>query len=378
MSTAVRWAWLLPAYASLFLLGLNENVRGPIFPEQLRELGLSDAEGGWLFAIASAGVALGSLVGRHAVARLGALRWQWGSLLVMAAGVAVTALAGGLTLLLFGCALFGLGGGGLMVTQNLLASEGVPPAYRQRALNGLHAMYGLASLLAPLVVAALASAGLGWRECLWLLAALTGALGLAHLALTPDPPRAGARGQGSGGWRGQLVALIGALYVTSELLISTRLVLLVRRDGHDQETAAFALTAFFACLLAGRLLFSLWRWPWSNRALLGISALGALACYLGGLIGPPWLLIPAGFFMAPFFPTVVDLVAREFPRAVDGVLARTFATVSTSLVLAHWGVGVLTDRFDLRSALFVGPAALVLLLVLLVLLPRAASPTAPA
>jgi len=378
LSATTRWGWLLPAYASLFLLGLNENARGPIFPDQLGELGLSDAEGGWLFALASAGVACGSLLGRGAVARLGALRWQQASLVVMAAGVGVTALAQSLAVLLLGSALFGVGGGGLMVTMNLLASEGVPPERRQQALNGLHAMYGLASLLAPLAVTALLGAGLGWRGWLGLLAGLTALLGVGHLALERDAPRVDTGAQEGPGWRGQLVAVIAALYVTSELLISTRLVLLLRRDGYAADTAGLGLTAFFACLLAGRVLFSFWRWPWSSRLLLAISALGALVCNAAGLLGSPWLLIPAGFFMAPFFPTVVDLVAHEFPRAIDAVLSRTFATVSFGLVLAHWGVGVLSDRYDLRSALGVGPAALLVLLALLALLPRAPSPRAPA
>src|SRR5690606_22220810 len=49
----------------------------------------------------------------------------------------------------------------LNVSQNVVVQENASPLYRHRIFNGLHAMYGLSALSAPLL--ALGFIAIGWR-----------------------------------------------------------------------------------------------------------------------------------------------------------------------------------------------------------------------
>lgn len=362
---AVRWGLVLPAFASLLIFGLGDNVRGPILPAMIGDLTLSDTEAGLTFSATSLGVAGGSLGCRPLVRRWGGLAAQQVGLLVLAAGVVVMGLAPGLGVLLGGSLVLGVGMGSQAVTHNLLVAEGTRTDLRRRALSALHAMYGLASLTAPLGVTVLYALGLSWRGCLLLLAAAPLALFAASLA-APAGPRPAPPEGGAPPLRAALTVMaLGALYVTAELLLSTRLVLLLRREGYAQDPAAVALTAFFTCLLIGRLTFGVLRTRAPTRTLLAGCAAGGLVLLALGLAWWPLLLPLAGLPMAPFFPLLMDLAAEEFPGRVEAVVGRTFAAVSVCLVGAHYAVGLVSDVVSLRVALGVGPLALALALVVL-------------
>src|SRR6185437_9510904 len=99
-------------------------------------------------------------------------RWskRWGTVAVvrggqilMAAGFAAIALAQNLWSLLAFCAAFGFGFGILNVAQNLLILEGSSGPWRRRFFSGLHGMYAFASLLAPLICAAIFRMHRDWR-----------------------------------------------------------------------------------------------------------------------------------------------------------------------------------------------------------------------
>lgn len=341
----------------------------PLFADLLRELRLSDAAGSLLFSSGSAGQVLGGLLGGWLLGRRqarGVLGW---ALLVVSAGTALVACAPSLPLLLAGAALYGLGAGVVTTAQNLIVERVTSGAARRRAFAGLHAMYALASLLAPLVAVALREGSGGWRGAL--LAAGLPALLLAlatplapRVPLPAEPPRLlpGARSRLRA--RLPLGGLIAA-YVLAELCLSTRLPLLFERQGATPALAAGALSAFFACLLVGRLLAGLVPLPLGNRPLLLASATLALALNLAGLLVEPWLLPLVALPMAPFFPLAMDLLAEELPHDVPGALGTVMAMVSLVLVLGQPALGALSDAFGLRAALFMGPAALGMALVLL-------------
>ncbi len=357
------------AFASLLCLGLLDNARGPLFPELLRDLRLTDAEGGWFFAAASAAGGTASLLGRAAVARLGLLGALRLGLALSTAGIAALGLTRGLGGLVGGAAVFGLGIGLQSVAQGVLVDRGTPPPLKRRVFAGLHSMYGLASLFAPLLVAGLARAEVGWRVAFPLLAAFPLAL-LTLSALAPRPPApaapapvGAARPQGDRGAHAW-VGLVTACYCASELLISTRLVLHLRRLGWEQDEASGALSLFFLALLAGRVAFGLLPARGATGPLLAASLVASLGAWALGLWVHPMLLCLCGLTMAPFFPTAMALVSEAFPREVDAALGVVYAFVSFGIVLMHWGVGALSDAAGLDRALLVGPGALVVALAL--------------
>lgn len=348
------------------MLAWADNARMPLFADVLRDLELSDAVGSLLFSCGSGGQILGSLAGGRLLQRREARGLLGVALVVVAAGTALVALAPAFPLLLLGALIYGLGCGVVVTAQNLIVERETPPGARRRAFAGLHAMYALASLLAPLAAVALREQS-GWRVAL--LCAGLPSLGLALLApLSPRvPPRAPS---GVGGPAGPLRPrlLIGALvaaYVLAELSLSTRLPLLFQRQGAAPQVAAGALSLFFACLLLGRVASSLITWPLANRPLLVASAGSALLLYLGGLLVEPWLLPLTALPMAPFFPTAMALLAEELPDELPAALGTLMALVSVALVLGQVALGALTDALGLRAALGLGPAALAVTLLLL-------------
>lgn len=379
----MNWPFALAAFASLFVIGLLDNARGPLFPEVLLGLSLSDAEGAWLFAAASAAGGVGSYAARFLLARARASRALWLGLLLATAGLIALGRSRSLADLVLGSALFGLSFGGLSLVQGALVQRGAPPASQRQVFAGLHAMYGAASLLAPLLVTAAARAGIDWRGAFGLLACAP----LAVLALTiplrdvrpagpapagadpADPDPAGPDPVGADpapGRRVLAVALMTALYVAAELAISTRLPLHLRRLGWSPEAASLALSAFFAALLAGRVLLGLVRVTLTHRQLLAASALLSLALTTAGLLLHPAFLCAAGLTLAPFFPVASALVADEFPGQFDRVMSTLMATVCVVVMLAHQLIGAVSDRVSLHAALGLSPLCLLAALGLMV------------
>lgn len=351
---------LLLAYASLLVLALADNARMPLFPSILRDLELGDGVGSLLFSCGSAGQIAGSLLGGRVIAGRDARGLLAAALLLVALGTALVAGAREVPFLLLGSAVYGLGAGGVVLAQNLMVERACGPAVRRRAFAGLHAMYALSSLLAPILVAGLRARGWEWRPSLLLVALPALLLMLATpLARAQAAPSLAGRPAPRSPLRPRL--LVGgmvALYVFAEVALSSRLPLLFERMGRTPDEGAWALAAFFACLLLGRTLAALVAIPLSNRRLLLGSLLVALGLYVPGLLLQPWLLPLVALPLAPFFPVSMDLVAEELRDDVPGALATLMALVSIALVVGQFLLGALSDRVDLRVALLLGPAAL--------------------
>ena len=166
----LNWSYVLAAFGCLFVVGLLDNSRGPLFPDVLSGLLLSDAQGAWLFAAASAAGGVGSVLGRHLLRVVRPLRGLQAGLLTATSGMYVLGTSASLESLVTGSALFGLSFGLLSLVQGTLVQRGTPPAAQRRVFSGLHSMYGAASFLSPLVVMGASRAGLDWRATFRLLA----------------------------------------------------------------------------------------------------------------------------------------------------------------------------------------------------------------
>lgn len=386
MSERVQWGLIAAAYASLFALGIADNARGPLFPEILRDLDLGDAAGSWMFGVTSAGVIVGSVLLRPLLRYVSPRRLLQLSLLGLGLGLVGLGQSGNLTHLLGASLVMGVALGGLALGQNLLVQEATPLALQRRAFSGLHSMYGVASLLAPLAVALSARAGLDWRQVLLWLALPCGVVAIGTQfgrdgdakrdeepvqPSRPDPegppvdealPAEATLGVITPVLRGRLwtIAAMTGCCVVAELLLSTRIPLLLRRGGVPRETADLYLSAFFACLLAGRLVVTFVPFRGvGNRTLLAISTVASLGLFALGVGVEPRLLPLVALTLAPCFPVATALLAEEHPALMERGMSLLMAVTSFLLVVAHVGVGYLSEEITLRSALWLGPLALV-------------------
>ncbi|MBX2986897.1 MAG: MFS transporter [Bdellovibrionaceae bacterium] len=373
--SAASWCVIL-AYLSLFAYGLGDNIRGPLYPEILRAYELSNTAGSWVFGLSSLAGVLGSLASHAFFRRWDRVRTLNFSLVVMAFSLAGMGLAPDFFWMLAACAGFGFSMGLISVCQNALASVGAPEHRRRQILGGLHSMYGLASLLAPMLVAVLVPWTGSWRSPFLMAAAVTALLAVWTLWKLPREPEEtlhkGSHRSARGGppprraeqlW----VSVILSCYVVAEILIGTRLALYLRREsGADLESSSLAVTMFFVGLLAGRLLMAVLPGTGSLRRILAGSLIGSISLLILGLQGWTWGLILSGLAMAPFYPVVVAFIAQQIPRHIDSTMSWALTLQSFMVVVMHVLVGWLTDEHGIHAALWTGPAVLAVSLIFLV------------
>jgi FHS family glucose/mannose:H+ symporter-like MFS transporter len=373
--TRTRWGVVAVAFGVVFAMGLVDNARGPAYPAILAHFRASATAGSLMFAVASLGSVIVSWTGRAWLVRFGALaaaRFFSALLVVGCVGMGAAGyLSIGLPGLVAASLVFGLGATGCSVCGNALIGLGAAPAQRRRLLSGVHAMYGASSLLAPLAVAYGARAGLDWRRLFFALAIvplLIGALALKVRRVTPRTSDASSAIAAAPPRRMEAAAACAmlALYVVAEVCLSSRLPQLVESHWKwGSAPAALCLSGFFALLLAGRTAFAVIRFPGSSVRWLAASASLSLVAYVVGLFAHPAVLALCGLTMSVFFPTAMAWIQDRFGLGADRMIASAIAAVGLGLVLAHFGVGVLTDAVGIRNALLVGPVCLLGVLALL-------------
>ena len=345
------------------MLGLLDNVRGPLFPEILSDMHLNGVWGATFFATTNLFAFVGSWSTHRVAHQRSSLFLLNVSCLGLALGFAAIATCHQLPLLLTACAFFGYAYGGLNLAENLIVSEAAPKHLRRRIFAGLHSMYGLAALLAPITASAARWMGLSWRQCFYCLAVLPLlilALGLRQKATRPKAEDAGIA-MNRGEWiRCVIFSAMMAGYLWGEVSVSTRLVLWLRSErAFTPDMADFYLAGFFIALLGGRVLFSFVHFArFDNWTILwGSSGLAAVTYFLGLHHSPAWFVV-TGLCMAPFFPIAMEQVAASFGRASGHALGFVIGCGSLSMVPMHLVIGYFTDTVGLTRALLVGPFTL--------------------
>lgn len=386
-TSRMSWA-LIFACLSMFVLGISDNIRGPLYPELLSAFSLKNSIGSFSFAVAS----FAALCGNASAAYI--LRWvridkllAWAVGLMMV-GVLLMGAAPFFGWFLLGSFLFGFGMGATGVAQNLLIAENVMPPLQTKALSVLHGLYGLSSLLAPYLASRAPKAfaqseitsGLGWQSAFFVCGAI--ALVVLGLILMVRPTgefvhhdtQSDAFKQPRSYKTMLWFAGFFATYVASEILVSSRLALYMRSYfGLSLEQSSNYVTYFFVCLLAGRLLFAVKTFRFDLRHQLNGSLLLSIFFLILGLWLNPWFLVLTGLSMAPFYPLAIVYIADR-----AGVQKRRFITFamgiqSVCVILMHLGVGYLTDLLGLSFAFSLGIVLLIIALLCLNFHPKVSS-----
>ena len=126
---------------------------------------------------------LGDLMGRKTL--------FLGAIAVFIVGSATAGMAQDMTVLIIGRAVQGLGGGGLMITSQAIIADLVPPRQRAKYMAPMGAVFGLASVVGPLLGGWFTD-GIGWRWAFWINLPL-GALALTVAAFALRLPRRSTR-----------------------------------------------------------------------------------------------------------------------------------------------------------------------------------------
>ena len=117
-----RWAVIF-ACMSMFVLGISDNIRGPLFPELLQHFSLTNSQGSLSFAFASTAAFFGNTLGAYSLKRIQLDRLLAASVFLMGCGLFAMGMAPSFAVYLLGAIIYGFSIGATGVTQNLLIAE---------------------------------------------------------------------------------------------------------------------------------------------------------------------------------------------------------------------------------------------------------------
>lgn len=356
------WPFIIISYSALFVFGISDNIRGPLFPEILRYFQVNDSMGSMMFALSNISGLVASQSCRYILRRYDRLIVLRAGALGLSCSLWGMGFSHHFSVFLVFCVGFGFFQGIIGLIPNVLVPLGSPPHRKQQMLSGLHTMYGVASLLAPLVAAFGEMISGSWRSTFLLtsLAPLTLFFYSFHrshqnLHSKANLPLQRTPGAANLLWPQLHLALMLSLAVAVEIMISSRLALYMQREqGASMELASYYVSGFFICMMAGRFLFTVVHFKTSVARLLMLSILSTGAAVLAGLYLHPAFLAFIGFTIAPYYPLAISWISSEFPRDLDAVVSYMMTLDSLMLILMHVGIGRLTDLVGIHNALLLG------------------------
>jgi FHS family glucose/mannose:H+ symporter-like MFS transporter len=377
MFFTLKFFFVVSAYLSLFCLGMSDNLRGPVFVEILNHYHLTQTQGSWLWATASFFGFFGSffypLLSRK-------LRIEFISpvmlVLIALAWFVIGLPAVSYSVVLLSSAFFGISLGVIGVHINVLIHQGVTAKEQSPYFSGLHSMYALSSLVAPLVVVFVHWIGAHWRfsfdlvALFSLLSALLLWIGCRNKRLKPFfevEKRADVRNDqrlehSKSRWIFVLLfAVVLGGYVVAEIMISSRLATYLRQEnGMDLSTSSTAAALFFLGLFLtrGAMFFFPLRIP-AIRQLL-ISNFLSIALILLGVTVHPFFLLLTGLSMGLFYPISMVYLSDKFPHAMSNILSKTQALQALMIMGMHLMMGFLADHFGMRLSFLYGLIFLIL------------------
>lgn len=373
----MKWNLILLAYLSLFALSLLDNGRAPTYYSILTDLKIGPAKGSYIFTIASFISLIVCLSAPKWLPRIGPVRGTRISLLMMAiSGVALnlTGKYQSYPLLLLSSALLGLGLAICTITMNILIMKGSTDELRRKLFSGLHAIYGLSSLLAPFILSGILKLGGDWKVYFLVAAALPV---LVLLLTSKTDHLKTAESESKTLEKGVplkiriLFGLIFGCYVGSELVISSRLPYYL--NTHlliDEVTSGYYLSLFFLFLTIGRIIFSLKHFYMRNEILLILSFLTTIICFFLGHQVHPFFLSLMGLFMSFAFPIALDYLVQVFNLKSDYMLTSVMTWIGIILGIVHFSFGMINESYGANIALLLSPLLSIISLSALILFLR--------
>jgi FHS family glucose/mannose:H+ symporter-like MFS transporter len=364
---------ILVAQLAFLPTGILTTLLGPMLPILITRWALNDAQAGNLFLVQFLSSLVGVQLSGILLSRLGFRPSFLLGLLLMAGGIA-TLYAGSVVLGMASVAVYGLGLGLIIPTDNLLIAE-ISSASRSGAVSLLNFFWGIGAVLCSVLVAWAAA----HRALPFFLGAVSLFLVLLAFAMRglPFPPAATSKNRVSN-WR-QLVkspaiwlfAAVFFLYPGAETAVGGWIGSYVSRLGPREAAMAPLMPAFFwAALTLGRGLGTvlLSRVP-EHRVLRAGFAMGSagivLMLWSSTLPGVISGALITGLSYSTLYPVTVARLSHRFGVAARSIGAFMFSLASIGPAVIPWMVGVTSQSTgSLRAGLALPLGATVILLLI--------------
>jgi fucose permease len=337
------------AFSAFFVMGISDGSLGVAWPSMRTELHQPLASLGLLLIYSAAGFLLVNLALNPVIDRLGvggALR----------SGFALFALAlmliglGNWPAVVAGATVWGLAAGLVNAAVNVYSTVHMSGS----SMQVLHGLWGVGTLLGPLLVTASLLAGHTWRPP-FLLVAL-GELALFGWALRgptwPDPPRRA----GMPPFKVSAPLILGLaaffIYTAAEWTGGQwSYTVLTQSRGFPTALAGLAVSLYWTGLTAGRLLGGVAGLRFSSERMLAAGLTLALAASTGFWLLPAWsaLALPLlGLGLAPVYPALMKLTLNRVPEATVGLaVGLQTASGGAGSAFAPAAVGLAMQRLGL-------------------------------
>jgi FHS family Na+ dependent glucose MFS transporter 1 len=351
-STTPRPArYLLSYYASMFSVGLMAACLGPALPTLAASTHSSLQQVSLIFTMRPAGYLAGTLLAGRFLDRRPGHPLLVGALLLTAVALVLTPQMGSLGPLTALVLVLGFGDGTLDVGSNTL----LPWVYGDASgpyFNGLHFVFGLGALFAPIIIERALSLGLGMGGGFAVMG-LCSLPAVLSLCLIPSPnvhkPSSSPAPGVTHPWSVLLIALVFMTYGGSEAAFGCW-IFSYAKASHlaDDSSAAYLTSLFWGSLTAGRLAAIPLAMRFSMRRILAVDAIGCLAFIAMPLLWPhsrPFLWISTaglGLSMSSFFPSLVVFAGRQLSpsgRVSGGLTSVFFVGSSCGAMLIPWLIG---------------------------------------
>lgn len=349
-------------FIGIIFVGLVDNFRGPAFPDILIDFGMTHTQGALFFALASffsfltgsMTHRLAQLFGAKKTLALGSAAASLGSLFVYLAKYPRDIMIGG--------SFIGISFGILAVLHNQWIAKISAPEKKDRNLSILHACFGFASLMAPILF----SFASNWRDpFLWtsilfiLMSVYTLAVPSASLNEVKDDIT--SKGIDQNQISAYFLGLIFGFYVLGELFLASRLPLFVRTEwGMSLQESVYYLTFYFVGLFLSRVYFSfILKAPPRLLTLQMALSLSFISSILGIYIHPLFLSL-TGLFQGPIYPFLMGLAYRLFPNTSTRSISIAIGVSSLTVVIMHISAGSISDFLGLKNAFWIVPLSSVI------------------
>ena len=347
-------ALVVVAFLGFVGLGLPEGALGVVWPSMRATFGRPVSQLGVLLASYTTGYLVASVATGRLTRAMGTGRLLAAGASVSAAGFAAYAISPVWAGVVAGSALVGTAAGVLDAGLNAYVAEHLGV----RALNALHACFGVGATAGPLLVTGLLQADASWRLAYVLLFAFEAGLAIAFLAT-----RAGwstsATTLPAPSDRPTVLVVLGILvffvYVGIEATAGQwSYSLFTERRGMSTGVAGVWVGAYWGCLTAGRLLAGLVAHRVGPRALLNASMTGTAAgtaliwwspAPVVGALG----LALTGLSLAAIFPTLIAITpSRLGVERARSAIGYQVAAAALGGALVPGLAGVLAERWSLE------------------------------
>ena len=364
-------------YGLVGFFAFMETVLGPIMPFLRRELDLGYAAASLHFSAFALGAVLLGFFGDRIVGRWGRRAALWGGAFGMAAGALLLILGQSAWGTVPATFAMGICGALLIVTSQAVLSDR-HGEYSAVALTESNVTASACAIVAPLLVGASAASGLGWRAAL-VVPAVALVLLAARYFSQPLDLRTNAAENDAPADAPTLPPLYWAFWVLVALGVASEWCVgywgadfLADGTGLTRPAAATSLTAYFAAMLAGRVVSSRLARTLPPAILLAATLFLALFGFPLFWLSPGTLLALAGLFVTGLgiggvYPLGVSAAIASAPGNTDAAAARLSVGGGGAILVAPFVLGALADRVGIGTAFgIVVPmllAALVLALI---------------